>query len=87
MKQRTTLVERIANDGFLRIKLSYLQKQVIRMAERQRLWLYQCKNCNDQPFFVGRSIEEYPGDVGCRWCGEITKAHKHQCDNEEVVNL
>lgn len=87
MGDKTTLVDRIANDGFLRIKLNYLQKQVIRMAERQKLWLYQCKSCNDQPFFVGGSKSLHESANSCKWCGETTAPHKHQCDDEETVNL
>lgn len=84
MDTRTTLVERIANDGFLRVKLNQLQKRVIRLAEHSKLWLYQCKTCSDQPFFVGGSINHPESASECKWCGSTVKPHKHQCEDAKV---
>lgn len=82
MNKNTPLVERIATDGFQRIKLTQLQKRVIRMAEHSKLWLYQCKNCDDQPFFMGGSRSNLESASECRWCGNTVKPHKHQVEYE-----
>lgn len=71
---RPSLVDRIANDGYLRIKLTPVQKRVIRMVEAQNGVLFQCNSCEDHPFFMKHALEPSP----CPWCKSEVKPHKHQ---------